>query len=328
MAQRDYEQNQFIADTRQTVEQYLTSWLEARRPFIKEHTWEGYEAMIPLHVVPVIGKVKLAQLTAQHVQQVVTATHDEGLSTRTVAEAYSVLHRALRAAERLGIVPQAASTRVQRPRIKRREMRPLSREEAQGFLEAARGHWLEALFRLALSTGMRRGELLALKWRDVDLDAGRLSVVASLRWRHGVAMYSTPKTKRSRRQIALTAEMVSTLVEMRRQQRAQRLRVGPAWQGEAYDAVFSDELGERLREKRVLLNFRRVLATAGILTTVRFHDLRHTCATLLLQQRVHPKVVSEMLGHSSITITLDLYSHVLPDMQDEAARAMATALGW
>lgn len=327
-AQRDFEQNQFIGDGRQTVEQYLASWLESVRPSLRRSTYAHYEARVRLYILPVVGKVRLTQLSAQQVQRVVTAAQEKGVGTKTVAEAYNVLHRALRAAERLGLVPRAVSERVARPRVKRAPIQPLTRAQSQAFLAAAQGSLCEPLFRMALSTGMRRGELLGLRWADVDLETSRVSVVSSLEWRGGVASYLPPKTDSSRRQIALSDEMAATLLEQRRWQRAQRLRVGPAWQGEQYDAVFSDELGEPLRLVRLRLAFKRALRAAGIPTTVRFHDLRHTCATLLLQQRVHPKVVSELLGHANISMTLNIYSHVLPDMQDEAARAIATALGW
>jgi integrase len=298
-----------------------------KRPDIKPWTFVGYEVIVRVHLVPVIGQVRLSALTAQHVQRVISSCASAGLAGSTMSAVYGVLHQSLAAAERLGLVARDVSERVQRPRQHFYEMRPLSREEAQRFLTVARDHWLEPLFRLALTTGMRQGELLALKWRDVHLDDSRLSVVASMSWSDGVPVYASPKTGRSRRQIALAGEMVATLVAHRHQQRALRLRVGPAWQGEPYDAVFTDELGYPLHPKRVVHHFKTLLQTGG-LPEVRFHDLRHTCATLLLTQGIHPKVVSEMLGHSSVSITLDRYSHVLPHMQEDAARAMATALGW
>lgn len=206
-------------------------------------------------------------------------------------------------------------------------MGPLSLEETAALLEVARGHWLEPLFRLALTTGMREGELLALNRREGDLEAHHLSVVASMLWRHGEPVYSTPKARRSRRQIALVPEMVAMLREHRYQQRTQRLKAGPAWQGDRYDAVFTDELGFPLQRHRVVWQLERLLAEAS-LPRIRFHDLRHTCATLLLAQRVHPKVVSELLGHATVTMTLDRYSHVLPHMQEEAARAIGDLLTW
>ncbi len=325
-AQRDYEQSQFIGDARQTVEQYLTSWLEMKRPEIKDTTYRSYEMMARVHIIPVIGKIKLSALTAQHVQRMIAVALTECSGT-TVGDVYGLLHQALRAAERLGLVARDVSERVSRPRAERHEMQPLSPDEVNLFLETARGHWLEALFRLALTTGMRQGELMALRWRDVDLDGRRLSVVATMLYRQGEPVYSTPKTKRSRRQIALAAEMVSALQRHQHQQRAWRLRAGPAWQGDRYDAVFSDELGFPLHGKRAVYAFKQLLAEVG-LPERRFHDLRHTCATLLLARGVHPKIVSEMLGHSTVSITLDRYSHVLPHMQEDAARAIGETLQW
>lgn len=180
---------------------------------------------------------------------------------------------------------------------------------------------------LALTTGMRRGELLALRWREVDRERGRLSVVATLRHFLGEPLYTTPKTERTRRRIALSPEMVEALRRYRQQQRVWRMSAGPAWQGERYDGVFSDELGYPLHSGRVVANFKQALVAAH-LPAIRFHDLRHTCATVLLSRGVHPKVVSEMLGHSSVSITLDIYSHVLPTIQEDAARVVGDLLHW
>lgn len=327
-AQRDYEAGQFIGDQRQTVEQYLVGWLETKRPDVKESTWLTYEYLVRLYITPMIGRVKLTQLTAQQVQRVVAGVLAAGRAGKTANEVYGVLHQALRSAERLGLVARDVSERVDRPRFKTQEMRPLSPDEANAFLDAARGHWLEPLFRLALTTGMRQGELMALRWRDVELEAHRLSVVATMRWRGGDPVYTSPKTKRSRRQIAFPPEMAAALVAYRQRQRMWRVKAGPAWQGERYgDPVFSDELGFPLRAKRVAEQFKRLLRDAG-LPVVRFHDLRHTCATLLLGRGVHPKVVSELLGHATVNMTLDRYSHVLPHMQEEAARAIGDTLQW
>lgn len=327
-AQRDYEQGQFIGDQRQTVEQYLATWLETKRADVKASSHRAYASIVQTHINPIIGKVKLTQLTAQHVQRVVTTCLAAGLKGKTADQVYGVLHQALRTAERLGLVARDVSARVDRPRIDTYEMRPFSPEEANAFLDVARGHWLEPLFRLALTTGMREGELLALRWREVDVHGRRLSVVATQVWRGGEPIYTQPKTKRSRRQIAFPPEMAAALIAHRHQQRRWRLAAGPAWQGERYgDPVFSDELGFPLRSRRVADNFKRLLRTGG-LPDIRFHDLRHTCATLLLGRGVHPKVVAELLGHSTVNITLDRYSHVLPHMQDDAARAIGDTLRW
>jgi integrase len=327
-AQRDYEQGQFIGDARQTVAQYLASWLETKRPpTVKAHTWAIYESYVRVQINPVLGRVRLSQLSPQHIQQMTTKALGRGLSPSTVSEVYGVLRQALKAAVRLGLIARDITDQTDRPRRATHEMRPLSRDEAQRFIASVATHRFSALFNLALTTGMRIGELLALKWRDVDLDTRRLSVVASLSWKAGAPLYALPKTRHSRRQIAITPVMVTLLREQRQQQRFYQVAAGPAWQGERFDAVFCDELGFPLQDSRIRRQFKAALAAAD-LPRVRFHDLRHTCATLLLLQRVNPKIVSELLGHSSVALTLNLYSHVLPDMQEEAARAMTTALGW
>jgi integrase len=172
--------------------------------------------------------------------------------------------------------------------------------------------------------GMRLGELLALRWKDVDPDACVLRVTATLkRDKEDQWMWAEPKTRRSRRQIALSPVAVAALRAHRLRQREERLKMGPAWTD--YDLVFATEAGTPLYGGNVYRAFQRLQARAG-LPTIRFHDLRHTCATMLLSARVNLKVVSEMLGHASVAITLDIYSHVLPDMQQDAATVMGTLL--
>ncbi len=184
---------------------------------------------------------------------------------------------------------------------------------------------MEALFTLALATGMRQGELLGLRWRDVDLDAEVVRVRQALTHDPTAHTYrfKEPKTKHSRRQIALAAPATQALKRQRIVQAEQRLKLGEAWLDQ--DLVFPNEGGGSLSPRTVHHRLVRLLKQAG-LPRIRFHDLRHTAATLLLGARVNPKVVSEMLGHANIAITLDIYSHVLPDMQQDAAAAMSTVL--
>lgn len=180
---------------------------------------------------------------------------------------------------------------------------------------------------LALATGMRQGELLALHWDDVDLDRRALSVRWNLRYRHRAFTFKEPKTKRSRRRIALAPQTVDALRAHRKRQLAERLQAGEVWSGEQWDdLVFATALGGPLSfNGEMRSTFHRILRR-GALPSVRFHDLRHICATLALASNVNPKVVSEMLGHSTVAITLDIYSHVLPDMQEDAAAAVAVSL--
>jgi integrase len=330
-AQRDVQEGLPPGDGRQTLATYLSGWLETvRPPELAESTWRRYEEYVRHHLTPALGHIKLAQLTPQMIAQLYTdLQREKGLSSTTVHHTHAVLHRALEVALRYGLVARNVASLVKPPRIREHAIHPLTRDEAQAYLAAAAGHRSEALVTLALATGMRQGELLALHWRDVDIEhagqPGRLSVTANLYLRNKVVIIKAPKTKGSRRNIAFAAHVTDALRAHRTRQRRERLAAGEAW--EEHDLVFATALGQPMSPRVAYDQHEKFLALAK-LPHISFHDLRHTAATLLLLQNVNPKVVSEMLGHASVAITLDLYSHVLPDMQQDAAAAMAVALGW
>ena len=331
-AQHDQQAGLPIVEERQTVADYLTGWLDTiRPPRLVQETWNRYEECVRLHINPGIGSVRLAQLSAQRVQTLYAQCASKGLSPTTVKHVHAVLHRALEQALRLSLVQRNVSDMVEKPRRRVVEMRPLSREQAQAYLAAAANDRLEAVFVLAIATGMRVGELLALRWADVDLEPhapagnGTISVNATLKWRDGQAVWAAPKSQYSRRLIAIAPPVIERLKRHRVLQRLERVAAGPAWQD--YDLVFCDEIGGPLKGDMLRHRHERFLASAH-LPRIRPHDLRHTCATILLSQGVNPKVVSSMLGHSSVAITLDIYSHVLPHMLDDAAAALMVALGW
>jgi integrase len=221
------------------------------------------------------------------------------------------------------MLPRNVAALVTPPRINRKEIRTLSPEESRRFLAAIESDRLEALYVLAVTSGMRQGELLALRWTDVDLEAPAVSVHATLQRTRGSLVFAPPKTSRSRRRVALTRAAVEALRRHRARQGAERLRAGTAW-GDP-ELIFTNEVGQPLHGTYLTKLFQVALVRAG-LPRLRFHDLRHTAATLLLGRGVHPKIASEMLGHSSVAITLDLYSHVTPTMQREAATEMDRAL--
>ncbi len=203
-------------------------------------------------------------------------------------------------------------------------MKTLSPEEARRFLEVSQGERLYALYVLAITTGMRLGELLALRWRDVDLERGVLRVTATLQKTRDGYLFAEPKTERSRRQVVLSPSAIEALREHRLRLLEERLRLGDAW--EDHDLVFPNEIGRPLDRTNVShRSFERILKRAG-LPRLRFHDLCHTAATLLLGQGVHPKVVADMLGHSTTSVTLDLYSHSTPAMHRQAALALDSLL--
>lgn len=309
---------------RLTVARFLQDWLESARPALRPRTWERYEECVRLHIAPLLGKLALARLTPSHLQRLYSQKLEEGLSPTTVFYLHAVLHRALGQAERWGLVARNVASLVTPPRAARQEMKTLSPEEARRFLEAAQGERLYALYVLAITTGMRLGELLALRWRDVDLERGVLRVTATLQKTRDGYLFAEPKTERSRRQVVLSPSAIEALREHRLRLLEERLRLGDAW--EDHDLVFPNEIGRPLDRTNVShRSFERILKRAG-LPRLRFHDLRHTAATLLLGQGVHPKVVADMLGHSTISVTLDLYSHSTPAMHRQAALALEAVL--
>lgn len=309
-----------VLSDRQTTAQYLESWLETTKHTLKPRTWKRYTELVRLHIIPIIGSISLSKLTAQQVQALYARKMEQGLSSTTVHHLHAVLHRALDRAVRLGLVYRNASDMVDAPRMRHHEMATLAAEQARALLTAAKGDRLEALYVLALATGMRQGELLALKWRDVDLEGGSLQVRATLQNTGSEYLITEPKTASSRRRVALPVAAVDALRHHRERQAVERAQLGAAW--EDNDLVFPNGLGRPLDNINLLKYwFLPLLKKAG-LPRIRFHDLRHTAATLLLGQGVNIKVVSEMLGHADVSITLRVYAHVMPHMQREAVHAM------
>jgi integrase len=309
-----------IVTARQTVGQYMKTWLDAARPTLRERTWVRYEQYVRLHVTPALGKLALGKLAPHHLQRLYADRLVAGASPTTVHHLHATIHRALKQAVRWNLVARNVADLVDPPRNAHFQHTTLAPDEARELLRAAEGNRLEALYVLALTTGMRQGELLGLRWRDLDLDRGALQLRGSLQRIGGALVVIAPKTERSKRQVTLTPSAVASLRRHRALQAGERLRMGAAWQGE--DLVFTNEIGRPIDSAALTrLSFRPLLKRAG-LPSMRFHDLRHSAATLLLSQGTHPKIVSEMLGHSRIGTTLDLYSHVTPTMQREAAMAM------
>jgi integrase len=238
-----------------------------------------------------------------------------------------VLHKALDQAVADNLIPRNPVAGVKSPQVRREEIKPLSPEQARLFLRTAAqiGDRLEALYAVAIHCGLRQGELLALKWEDVDVEASTLQVRRSLSGTSGgQPTFTAPKTAKSRRQVRLTTGDMEALMRHRKRQLKERLKVAGLWRD--HGLVFTTRTGTPLnRHNLCQRSFKPLLKKVG-LSGIRFHDLRHTCATLLLTRGIHPKIVQELLGHSTIAITLDTYSHVLPGMGDAAAGAMDEAL--
>ena len=314
----------FDADNR-ALNDYLDQWLsDSVRGTVRQRTWERYEQIVRVHIKPSLGRIKLKALTRAHVRALYRAKLDAGLASRTVQYIHTTLHKALKDAVADGLIPRNVTEAVKAPRAKKKEVNALSPDQARAFLESARGDRFEALYVLAVTAGLRVGELLGLKWDDVDLDAGTLSVRRTLSEARSGKIFEPPKNGKGRN-IRLTSQAVEALKAHRKRQHEERLSLGALWQDSGL--IFPAQTGTSMNAKNLTdRSFKQLLDRAGLARTVRLHDLRHTCATLLLGKAVHPKIVQELLGHATIAITLDTYSHVLPNMQGEAVSAMESAL--
>ena len=326
-AQRDLQAGIAPANEKLTLAAFLDSWLkDTAAQTVRPRTLERYEQIVAKHIVPTLGKTPVARLTPQQVQGLMKAKLAEGLAPGTVVYIRSTMRRALGYAVRWGAAGRNAAALTDPPHAVRAEPPMLSPADARKLLDVVRGDRLEALYAVAIACGLREGEAFALRWEDVDLDGGTLTVRHALLRMKGRLELAEPKTARSRRTIALPGSVVSVLRTHRTRQREERLAAGEDWQGEQWGGlVFATRIGTPLHRADVLYAFRKHLKAAG-LPQLRFHDLRHACASLLLAQGVHPRVVMETLGHSTIGLTMDVYSHVLPTLQREAAESMDAVL--
>ena len=309
------------------VGEYLDRWLkDSVKDTVRQRTWEGYEQIVRIHLKPSLGRLKLKNLTPTHVRGLYREKLDAGSSPRTVQYIHVTLKKVLSQAVENGLIPRNAAASVKAPRPVKKEIKPLTQEQAQAFLDAARGDRFEALYVVALHCGLREGELLGLKWEDVDLEAGTPQVRRTLsESRERGHIFEPPKNGKGRN-VKLTARAKAALKAHRKRQLEERLHKGSGlW--ENHGLIFPNQLGKTMNARNLTArSFKPILKRAGLPEAVRVHDLRHTCATILLKLGQHPKFVQDLLRHANIGITLDTYSHVLPGMGDGLADAMDDAL--
>src|SRR5215213_9596037 len=320
-ALRDLDAGLDLSTDRQSVAQFLDKWLAASvKPSVKTKTYEGYESIVRVRVAPRIGNRQLAKLTPLDLQALYTELADAGLSARSVHCTHRGLHRAFVQAVRWNLMARNPCDGAQGPRATRSEMKVWTPEETDAFLIATRPHPAHAPYMLALTTGMRQGELLGVKWADIDLTAGTLAVRRALQRQRGKGLvFEEPKTARSRRSIHLSQRAIAALRAHHDRQTFDRRAAGSEWN--ALDLVFCHANGEPLDPPYQTAIFKNAVEAAD-LPAIRFHDMRHTAATILLSRGVHVKLVSELLGHATIVLTLDTYSHLIPAMHGGAAAAM------
>jgi integrase len=309
-----------------TTGAYLAKWtLGDGRVGIRAATHREYVRHVERYWTPLIGSVELTRLTPQHVSRAMADLEGRGLSKTTVRSARVTLRRALRDAQTAGLVNRNVAALARPPAVERPEMRALTKDEVARLVTATTDDPFGPLFALAVGSGLRLGEIVALSWDDVDMEDRKLTVRRTLARAYGGGYdFAEPKTKRSRRTVMLPALAVDALRRQKARQAGMRLAAGSAWQ-DRRNLVFTDAVGRPVVPDHVSKAFRSAADRLGL--PVRFHDLRHTSATLMLAAGVPLKVVSETLGHASIVVTADVYAHVTPDLKREAADAMDRALG-
>jgi integrase len=325
-ARSDHSRGLPVAVERQTVAEFLDHWLEnTLKPKAKPRSYESFSTIVRLHAVPTIGGIRLDKLSPQHIQGLVNNKLMSGLSPQTVVNIRTVLRSALGEALKWGLVARNVASLVDPPRIPRPKNHALTGDEARRLLEAARGERFEAIYVFALNLGMRRGEILGLRWSDVDFEGRALRIGQAMQRLESGLQITEVKTERSRRMIAMPESVIRALRSRRARQAQERLVAGRCWQETGL--VFTNGSGGPLEPITLHRHYKHLLSRARVSTATRFHDLRHSTASLLLAQGVHLRVIMELLGHSSISLTANTYSHVMPAAMRDVADTMDAILG-
>lgn len=316
-----------IASDIPTVKTFLTNWLaDVVKPGERPRTYESYESICRVHLIPALGRHRLDKLTAQHVQAMLASKKAEGLRGRSLLNIRGVLRIALNQAMRWDLVYRNVVTLTDAPTLDRFEAKPMTPTEVVTFLTHVKDDRLVALYATAVTLGLRQGELLGLSWDDVDLARATLRVRRQLQWSSGkprVPQLVEPKTEGSTRRLPIPDELVDALKRHRTRQLEGRLRAGGTWPAE-WDLVFCSTVGTPLDPRNVTKRFQDLLGDAG-LERRRFHDLRHTTGSFLTAEGIHPRLIMEILGHSQISTTMNTYAHVELDSL-RGALAHATEL--
>jgi integrase len=333
----------FVDPNKMTVSELMKEWMELYgKANLRESTYDANESLIRNHIDPTIGPIPLAKLKPLHIQRMLADKlsggradgRNGGMSESSVNHIYRVLHRALSQAVDWELVQRNAADAVKPPKIEKGAPPVWSQDQVDEFLARLGSHRLRPLYLLALATGMRKSEILGLRWKDIDWDNQCLSVIQTrvTTAKGRVIERERTKSRSSKRVIELSPKMAAVLRRHKAIQREEQLMLGKPQS----ELLFTSEAGTPIGARNLLRHFqmladkndRRKSRMVNIpLPAIPFHGLRHTCATLLLQKGVHPKIVSEMLGHATVGITLDTYSHVLPNMQAEAVMALESILG-
>jgi integrase len=310
-----WEKGTYIEPSKMLFREYITDWLNDKKNSVKKQTWEGYEVLIRTHIIPVLGNVKVSSLTPNILQKFINDLMDSHLAPSSVRKIYAILNNALSKAEKWGMIPKNVASLIEKPKLIKTEMKVWDKEEVNRFLDVAKEDRLHIAFLLAITTGMRQGEILGLKWEDIDFKEGTLSIKRILS-HNGKELLSEGKTKSSIRTIYLDNVTIEALKHHRTMILQEKLVSGQDYRD--HNLIICTTKGTSVNPRNLSRKWKELIKMSGI-EEIRFHDLRHSHATLMMEQGVNPKVVAERLGHSDVRLTMNIYTHVLPSLQKQVA---------
>ena len=313
------DQGTYTVPSKLTVGGWLDIWTAEYLGGVKPRTAELYKTSVNTYVRPALGALKLDTLNAHTIQSFYNSlSNDRGLSPKTVKNVHGIFHKALQQAVKIGYLRFHPSDACELPRVERKEMHPLDENDISHFVEAIKGHRFETVYLVTLFTGMRQGEVLGLKWENINFDSGKITVDHQLQKVGGTFSFVSPKNGKGRT-ITAAPFVLSVLKRHRAHQAEQQLKAGQLWQGEGL--VFCNEVGHHLYPNTVYDSFKRIAAKIGI-PSARFHDLRHSYAVAAIRSGDDIKTVQGNLGHHTAAFTLDVYGHVTEQMQKDSAARM------
>ncbi|MGU3394057.1 tyrosine-type recombinase/integrase [Priestia sp. D51] len=308
----------YIEPSNLLYKDYLEQWFSTKKNSIGIQTAKVYENYLKGRIMPALGNYTLSKFSTIHIQSFINSLNEEGLSSATIKKVFEIIRNSLEHAVDFELVHKNVALKVKLPKSNKKEMTVWNEEEVNKFLKVGKEDSAYIVFYLALTTGMRQGEILGLRWKDIDLDKGLINIKQTLS-HDGKTFISGAKTKSSLRTINLSDLTIKTLKARKLIVSKEKLSLGPIYVD--YDLVACTQHGTPFNPANVRRTFKKLIKLADV-SDIRFHDLRHTHATLLLSKGINVKVISERLGHSNIKVTLDTYSHVLPTMQEEVARKL------